>query len=85
MKDNGDWNCAVDTPALDCIWKGLLHRETPRAHPSASLRSLSRKQKYGILLLHLLQHIGLIHLTHSTLQHPFKQRSPTMLCVSTFP
>lgn len=40
----------VDTPAQDCIWKGLLHHETPPAHPSASLRSLRKKKRNNFLL-----------------------------------
>lgn len=37
MNHNGVGNCGADTPAQDYIWKGLLHRETPPAHPLASL------------------------------------------------
>lgn len=45
MRSNRKGNSSTDTPAQDCIWRGLLHHETPPAHPSASLWSLRGKKK----------------------------------------
>ena len=40
----------VDIPAQDCIWKELLHHETHPAHPSASSKSLDKREVVFVII-----------------------------------